>query len=143
MNWAKAAGYRTGDNPVEGIEKGLPKQRDRDAHHSAMAFPEVPNFIQCLQDDSGQGEVARLAFEFLILTATRTSEVLGTKWSEIDRSERLWTIPETRMKAGRAHRVPLCKRALAILDRAKLLGGGSDFIFRDDLMPGLCRTWSS
>ena len=54
--------------------------------------------------------MARLALEFLILTAARTSEVLGAKWSEVDLAEKLWTVPAERMKAKRVHRVPLTAR---------------------------------
>ena len=129
LSWAKAAGYRTGDNPVEGVAKGLPKQRDRNEHHSAMPFAEVPTFIARLRSDSEQGEITRLALEFLILTATRTGEVLGAKWQEFDELGQVWTIPDNRMKAGRAHRVPLSSRCLEILERAKLLSAGSQFIF--------------
>ncbi|WP_292532181.1 site-specific integrase [Methylocystis sp.] len=129
LSWAKAAGYRAGDNPVEGVGKGLPKQRDRNEHHSAMPFAEVPTFIARLRGDSEQGEITRLALEFLILTATRTGEVLGAKWQEFDELGQVWTIPDYRMKAARTHRVPLSSRCLEILERAKLLSAGSKFIF--------------
>lgn len=128
LDWAKAAGHRTGDNPVEGVAKGLPKQGERDEHHAALPYAEVPAFVARLQS-SDQGEAARLAFEFLILTAARTSEVLRAEWREIDEAEALWTVPAARMKAGREHRVPLSKRSLEILRRAKLLAGDSAFIF--------------
>jgi integrase len=114
---------------VEGVGKGLPKQRDRNEHHSAMPFAEVPTFIARLRGDSEQGEITRLAFEFLILTATRTGEVLGAKWQEFDELGQVWTIPDDRMKAARAHREPLSSRCLEILKRAKLLSAGSQFIF--------------
>ncbi len=129
LSWAKAAGYRTGDNPVEGVAKGLPKQRDRNEHHAAMPFAKVPAFVARLQGAADQGEITRLALEFLILTATRTGEVLGAKWREIDESGQVWTIPADRMKAGRAHRVPLSSRCLEILGRSQLLGAGSEYLF--------------
>jgi integrase len=121
-------GHRTGDNPVEGVSKGLPKQNGRDEHHAALPYAEVPAFVARLRS-SDNGEIARLAFEFLILTAARTSEVLGATWDEYDEAERLWTVPAERMKAGRLHRVPLSSRCVQILERAKLIGGGSRFIF--------------
>jgi integrase len=74
-------------------------------------------------------ETTRLAFEFLILTATRTSEVLGAKWDEIDIGSKTWTIPADRMKAKRLYKVPLADRALEILDRCKILAGDSEYIF--------------
>ena len=128
LDWAKAAGHRTGDNPVEGVERGLPKQGERAEHHAALPYAEVPAFVADLRAGE-RGELARLAFEFLILTAARTSEVLGAEWQEIDDTEALWTVPARRMKKRREHRVPLSARALAILTEAKSLAGDSALIF--------------
>ena len=65
-----------------------------------------------------------LAFEFLVLTAARSGEVRGARWDEMDRHDRVWTVPAVRMKMQRDHRVPLCGRALAILDAVRTLGNG-------------------
>jgi integrase len=100
FDWAKAAGLRTGENPVDGVSKGLPRQPDSDEHFAAMPYLEVPKFISQLQLAS-TGEGAKLALEFLILTASRTNEVLGAKWSEFDLDKGIWTIAKERMKAGR------------------------------------------
>ena len=70
-------------------------------------------------------EVAKLAFEFLVLTAARWSEVRWAEWAEIDRDGRVWTVPARRMKANRKHRVPLCGRALEILEAARSLEDGN------------------
>jgi integrase len=73
-----------------------------------------------------RGETAAvLALEFTILTASRTNEVLGARWNEIDTRSALWTIPAERMKALREHRVPLCPRALQVLNRARALHNGA------------------
>ncbi|WP_210485542.1 tyrosine-type recombinase/integrase [Microvirga antarctica] len=128
MDWAKASGFRDGDNPVEGVQKGLPRQNGRGSHHDAMAFGEVAAFVQTLRS-SDAGEITRLALEFLILTASRTSEVLLARWVELDLDHALWTVPAERMKAGRIHRVPLSARCLEILRQARLLGSGADYIF--------------
>ncbi|MEE1611894.1 tyrosine-type recombinase/integrase [Microvirga sp. CF3016] len=128
LDWAKAAGFRTGDNPISGVGKGLPKQTGQDDHHAALPYTDVPEFMQRLRG-SDAGEMTRLAFEFLVLTASRTSEVREARWSEFSETERLWTVPAERMKSGRAHRVPLSHRCLEILKRAKALGGGSAFVF--------------
>ena len=128
FDWAKAAGLRVGENPVDGVSKGLPRQPDRDDHFAAMGYVDVPKFIATLQLASA-GEGARLALEFLILTASRTNEVLGAEWREIDLDKGVWTIAKERMKAGREHRVPLSKRAVAILKRTKELAGGSFLVF--------------
>ena len=99
MDWAKAAGHRTGDNPIDGIRKGLPKQPKQQGHHSALPYLELSTFIADMRETDAN-ESTRLAFEFLILTATRTSEVILAEWSEIDIDEKAWTIPADRMKAG-------------------------------------------
>lgn len=128
MDWAKASGYRSGDNPVEGVSRGLPKQTDTDQHHTALPFAEVAAFVKTMQM-SNSTESAKLAFEFLILTATRTSEVLLARWGEIDLKEQVWTVPADRMKAKRIHRVPLTARCLEIVQRARGNFTQSDLVF--------------
>lgn len=128
MDWAKAAGHRTGENPVDGVAKGLPKQAERAQHHAAMPYSEVPAFVARLREPGGN-EISRLGFEFLILTASRTSEVLQARWSEVDTDQGLWIVPAARMKAGREHRVPLSARCIAILERTRALAAGSDHVF--------------
>ena len=83
----------------------------------------------------GRAEPAvRLAFEFLVLTAARWSEVRWAEWTEIDRDEGVWTVPARRTKANREHRVPLCGRALEILDGARtLVKGTSPYLFPNRL----------
>jgi integrase len=102
---AKAFGFRSGDNPVDDINRALPRQSDRKGHFAALPYAEVPAFVRRLHDP--EQTIASLAFEFLILTAARTGELLEAKWSEIDLDQAAWTIPEDRMKAGREHRVHL------------------------------------
>jgi integrase len=128
LDYAKAAGYRSGGNPVEGIAKALPRQPDRRDHHAAMPYTEVAGFVRRLQAEEG-GSGVSLALEFLILTAARTGEVLGAKWSEVDLDQGTWTVPDNRMKAGREHRVPLTSRAIAVLRAAQALGRKSEFVF--------------
>jgi integrase len=122
LDWAKAAGHRAGDNPVDAALEGLPKQTDRVEHHDALPFADVPDFLPKLHA-SGAEDVTKLAFEFLILTAARTGEVIGATWSEIDTKAKTWTIPKARMKAKREHRVPLSARCIEILEAAAELGG--------------------
>jgi integrase len=78
-----------------------------------MPYVDVPALIQQLRDD---GYIAAIALEFCILTASRSNEVFGARWVEIDMAGRTWVIPAERMKAGREHRVPLCTRAMEILE---------------------------
>jgi len=128
LDWAKAAGFRTGDNPVDGVSKGLPKQTDQDEHFGAMPYADVPDFIVALRNFNA-AETVRLAFELTILTAARTSEILNAKWAEVDEKNLVWTIPPERMKAKREHRVPLTLRCIELLKSAKSLSGDSPFIF--------------
>lgn len=127
LDWAKAAGFRSGDNPVADIHKALPRQPERKGHFTALPYTDVPAFVRRLREDAPTS--SSLAFEFLILTAARTGEVLEAKWSEIDLDQAAWTIPADRMKAGREHRVPLPPRCLEILGQAKELAAGSEFVF--------------
>ena len=128
MDWAKAAGHRSGDNPINGIAKGLPKQPKKRSHHAALSYSEVSTFITDLQQTDAN-ESTRLAFEFLILTATRTSEVILAEWPEIDLEKKAWTIPGSRMKAGRKYRIPLSSRCVKILEKARELSDGGLFVF--------------
>jgi integrase len=128
MDWAKASGFRNGDNPVDGITRVLPKVRPAASHHAALAYGQVPTFVQTLRDGNA-GESAKLAFEFLILTAARTGEVIGARWDEIDRDAKTWTIPGARIKSGREHRVPLSARCLELLGSAEQLADGGGFVF--------------
>lgn len=129
FDWAKASGFRTTDNPVDGIERGLPKQTGKVKHHDAMPFADVPAFVRELQRPDIRGLIGRRAFELLILTATRTSEVLEAEWSEFDLKAKLWTISAERMKAQREHRIPLSKRALAIIEEMRALGMPGSYVF--------------
>ena len=128
LDWAKAAGHRGGDNPVEGVGKGLPRQNGKRGHFSAIPYAEVPQFVRRLSEVP-TNEFARLAFEFLVLTAARTNEVLRAEWSEVDSERSIWTIPGERMKAGREHRVPLGPRAVSLLRSARERSDGSQLIF--------------
>lgn len=132
MDWARAKRFRT-DNPTDGIRAGLPKQTDRAKHHEALPYSEVPAFVRQLQA-AGASDAVKQALEFLILTATRTGEVIGATWSEIDLKNKVWTIPAERMKAGVEHKVPLTDRCVEILEAAKV-GCESLFIFQIDKKP--------
>ncbi len=128
MDWTKASGFRGGDNPVDGVLKVLPKQKDTGTHHAALPYADVPQFLKKLRSVDASPAV-KLAFEFMILTATRTSEVLNAASGEVDTKKTTWTIPASRMKAEREHRVPLSPRCLAILKDARKLAGDSSYVF--------------
>ena len=128
FDWAKAAGYIDGENPTIGVTKGLPKQPKNSSHFDALPYCQVGDFIRDLRNGSSN-EIVKLAFEFMILTAARTGEVHGATWEEIDFDNRAWNIPSERMKAGKAHRVPLSHRCVEILRFSKQLNGDNAFIF--------------
>jgi integrase len=119
LSWAATRGYREGDNParwVGHLEMLLPApaKLKKVKHHAALPFSEVAMFFELLGKEEG---TAARALEFTILTAGRSGEVLGATWDEIDLAAGVWTIPPERMKAGRAHRVPLVSAAIALLRR--------------------------
>lgn len=123
---AKAKGFRTGENPARWkghLDHLLPTRRKLTrGHHAALPFADVPAFIGELRQRTG---TAALALEFAILTAARSGEVRGARWSEIDLKAKLWTVPASRMKAGREHRVPLTARAVTILENLQVLSDGT------------------
>ncbi len=116
LDAAKARGYRDGENPARWrghIAQILPvRSRLTRGHHKAMLYDAIPAFVGALHEREA---VAALALEFTILTAARTGEVIGAKWDEVDLDKAIWTIPASRMKAGKEHRVPLSPRAVGIL----------------------------
>lgn len=129
LDWSKAKGYRATSSPTREIGRALPVQKDAPKHHSALPYARIPDFLKALQA-TGAGDATKAALEFLILTATRTSETLAGRWSEVDTVNAIWTIPPERMKSGRAHSIPLPARALEILTERKAAHSGkADFIF--------------
>nr|WP_292931721.1 site-specific integrase [Novosphingobium sp. PASSN1] len=132
MDWAKARKLFTGDNPASlkgGLGQLLPKASKiaKVQHQPALPYQEVHAFAQALRRKRG---ISPKAFEFLILTAARSGEVLGAKWDEIDLAAKVWTIPAERMKAGREHRVPLSARAITIIMEMQA-GRQCDYVFPD------------
>lgn len=117
LDWARAAGLRQGENPVRGIQSGLPRQNQQQRHFAAMPYADLPAFMKLIR--AKPPSVSALALEFLILTACRTAEVLGARWDEIDLERRVWTVPASRMKMKREHRVPLSDAAIAVLDQVR------------------------
>ncbi|MAP62345.1 MAG: integrase [Microbacterium sp.] len=129
MKWAMAKGWRT-DNPAEAVSQGLSKHdRSKVQHRKALPYNKVADAIGIVRS-SDAGTVTKLAFEFLVLTATRSVETREARWSEVDLEKKLWTIPAGRMKAKKEHRVPLTDRALEILNAvAPFKQAKSDLIF--------------
>jgi integrase len=130
LDFAAARRWRDPSNPARWrghLDKLLPKPGKvaRVEHHPAMPYFEVPGFVAELAARDG---VSALALRFLILTACRTGEVVGAQWSEVDLDAGVWTVPASRMKANREHRVPLSPAALEVL-RALPRVAGNPYCF--------------
>lgn len=130
LDWATVSGYRVGLNPARWsghMDKVLPKPSDiaEKDHHEAIPVSEIGAFVVRLRDQAG---TAARALEFAILTAARSGEVRGAKWSEIDMAAKLWTVPAERMKAKKEHQVPLSDDAIKILNALPRIDA-SEFVF--------------
>jgi integrase len=132
IKWARAQGFYKGDDPVELAEQALPKVKASGAHFKAVSYDELPSIIKRLRA-SKISLPTQLALEFLILTACRTSEVLGLQWSEIDRDDKLWVIPAIRMKSGKPHEVPLTDQMMTVLNKAASLNVDNALVFPSDV----------
>jgi integrase len=134
LDWARVAGYHEGENPARWkahLENMLPQKRKVRPikHHAALEHSQIAAFVGELRQQDG---IAARALEFVILTACRVGEVIGARWSEIDRAAKVWTIPPERMKAAQAHRVPLSEEAIAIIETMAAFRRADDYLF-----PGL------
>lgn len=142
LDWAKVREYRDGENPARWrghLENLLPKPRKiaRVKNHAALPYAEMPAFMAQLRELDSVG--AR-SLEFAILTTARTDEVLGAKRGEFELLPKIWTVPAGRMKARKEHRVPLCDRAIEILEQignVDPLFGDNRFVFPGRLSPHL------
>ncbi len=120
LAWAAVRGYRPkGDNPARWkghLDQALPRRSKvaKVEHHRALPYRDMPAFMQELLKREG---TAAQALAFTVLTAARSGEVLGARWSEIDFKDKTWTVPAIRMKAGKEHKVPLAPQALALLQQ--------------------------
>ena len=130
MKWGVARGH-TDSSPLSAVDHLLPRQptkRTRVVNQPAVPWQQVPDVVSNVLD-AGRPTVGKLALKFLILTAARSGEVRGMRWSEIDLDQAIWTIPASRMKAGLQHRVPLSSVSLALLQQLELLQNESDIVF--------------
>jgi integrase len=133
LDWAKVHGYRRDENPARWkghLDHLLPGKSKVQAieHHAAMAYSELGAFLARLRE---LPNVSARALEFLILTAARSGEVIGALWDEVDLTARVWTVPASRMKAKKEHRVPLTPAALAVLKQMEAIRQS------DDVFPGI------
>jgi integrase len=130
LDYGKARGFRNGDNPARWrghLQSLLPQPSKINGveHHAALPYAEIGEFMGDLRR---RDSTSARCLEFLILTAARTGEVIGATWNEVDLRAGVWTIPASRMKGGREHRIPLSGRVLEIL---RIMQGRreNDFVF--------------
>lgn len=130
LDWATVRGYRHGENPARWkghLDKLLPAKSKiaEVVHHPALSYKEIHEFMLALRAMEG---IAARALEFAILCASRSNEVRGATWAEIDLNARLWIVPADRMKMKREHRVPLSERAIELLKSLPRIVG-TDLVF--------------
>ena len=128
LDWATTRGYRQGLNPARWkghLENLLPAPNKiaKEQHHPALAISEMGAFMAALRQQEGMGA---LALQFGILNASRSGEVRGAPWREIDLDKGVWTIPAARMKAQNDHRVPLSDAAMDLLRSLLVVPGTND-----------------
>ncbi len=128
LEWAIAMDLRN-DNPCDRVLPVLGPQNDIVTHHRALPHKEVASALATVRASGSAQAAVKLAFEFLVLTAARSAEVRLATWAEMDTAEQVWTVSAERMKAKREHRVPLCRRAVEILDAARTLDEGNRLVF--------------
>ena len=131
LKWAIAQGWRA-DDPSRDISAALPKIKRIKKHRTALPYEKVTDCLDAIRGSAARPST-KLALEFLILTAARSGEVRGAKWSEISlhggSDGPAWVVPAERMKAGVEHRVPLSSSAVVVIEHARLHSDGSDLIF--------------
>lgn len=130
LDWATVRGLRSGENPARwkgnlDILLPAPNKVKKVAHHAAVGLDVMPAFMVKLRSQVG---ISARALEFAVLCASRSGEVRGAAWDEVDLEKAIWTIPAERMKAKKEHRVPLSPDALNLLN-AQTKQEGSPLIF--------------
>jgi len=128
IKWARAKGYFQGDDPVELAEQALPKKKRSNNHHKSLPYEQISDLVNKIKE-SKISLPTKLAIQFTILSACRTSEVLNASWNEIDMDRMIWTIPAKRMKTDKIHEVPISSGMLYILQEAREKLGSTDLIF--------------
>ena len=128
LKWAQAHDFVEHNAAGEGIDGALPPMPRLQSHFRAPPYAEVPAALETI-DASPASMAAKACLRFLVLTAARSGEARGCRWSEIDLDAATWTLPGARMKSGVEHRVPLSDAALAVLHEAAPLRGDDDLTF--------------
>ncbi|MFQ3667086.1 MAG: integrase arm-type DNA-binding domain-containing protein [Sphingomonadaceae bacterium] len=129
IDWAVGAGLRAHGVEMHLVSRALPRQPARDGHLPALRAADVPGFLRALGHSPARPKV-RVALELLVLTASRPGNIRRMRWEDVDLAQAIWTRPAEQMKAGRAHRVPLCARAVGLLqDLAPVVPAPDGLVF--------------
>ena len=129
FDWTIASGFRT-DNPAgEAVAAILPKCKAATVHRKALHHADVASALDTIRSSNSAHWSTKAALEFIALTASRSSEVTGARWTEFDMDGARWTVPAERMKKGQEHRVPLSDRAMEILTDAMRHADPSGLVF--------------
>ena len=135
LKWCMANGFIDHNAAGEVIDGALPRISSVKGHFRALPYNEVAAALDTVEA-SKASQAAKLALRLLVLTATRTGEILGARWKELDPTRRMWTIPQDRTKTNKQYRVPLSDAALEVIERARALDDGSGLIFPSPAKPG-------
>ena len=135
LKWAQAHRFVEHNAAGEVIDGALPAMPKVKNHLRALPYQEVGGSVEAVRQSQASLAV-KWCLEFLILTAARSGEARGAAWSEIDMDAATWTVSASRMKANAEHRVPLCGRALEILEEARAIDDGSGLVFPSPSLPG-------
>jgi integrase len=130
FRYAIAHGYAE-RNPASEIRPSDILKSSRKVNYARVDAKELPNLLRAIEVYQGT-HVTRLALKLMALTFVRTSELIGTKWTEFDLEAARWDIPAERMKMRTPHIVPLAKQAFDVLDTLQTLTGKSEWLFPGD-----------
>ena len=136
LSWCQALGFIEHNVAGEMIDGALPAMPAVKEHYRALPYQEVPAALETI-DASNASLAAKLCFRFLVLTATRSGEARGARWSEVNLDAKEWRIPASRMKAKVEHSIPLPVAVVPLLEQANILRDGSDLIFPSSVKRGI------
>lgn len=128
IKWGVGHGYRA-DNPADAALAVLPNHDMKAGHHPSVDYRRISSVVETIRNDGRTYIGNRLALNFLVLTAARSNEVRGARWSELDLAARTWTVPAERMKSRRKHVVPLSDAAIAVLGECEAIRRGGELVF--------------
>lgn len=129
LEWARIEGYYTAPNPVKAVVRSLRAGKIERQHMRAARYDAVAGVLEKAEAQTRTPPATRLALRLLVLTASRTREIRLMAWADVDLDAAVWTRPAGKMKAGKAHRVPLSRQALEVLQRARKLRSGRGYVF--------------